>query len=303
MRPIGHKTRPKPGEATLKASNFAYVRARSIGDAVAAFRGCDGEARYLAGGQSLLAALNLRLLAPDLLIDISQIDALRGIELRGDELRIGALTRHAEVVASPLIAVHVPLLAAAAPWVAHPAIRNKGTLGGSIAFADPASEFPAVALALNARIELDDGDRRRFVMAEDFFLDLYETAAEPGEIVSAVWFPAARPSHRHAFDELARRRGDYAIVGIAIAAEVAGDVVNEIRIALFSVGATPILARGAAAALHGTTLHDDDIAGAQQALAEELSPSEDVQVSSATRLHLASVLLRRQLAALRRGRG
>jgi carbon-monoxide dehydrogenase medium subunit len=266
---------------------------------VAAFRGCDGEARYLAGGQSLLAAMNLRLLAPDLLIDISRIDALRGIERRGDELRIGALTRHAEVLSSPLIAEQVPLLAAAAPWVAHPAIRNKGTLGGSIAFADPASEFPAVALALNARIELDDGARQRLVAAEDFFQDLYETAAEPGEIVSAVWFPVAGPNDRFAFDELARRRGDYAIVGAAIAARLSGEGIDQIRIALFSVGATPVLARSAAAALKGTRLGDDDIAAAQRALAEELSPSEDVHVSSQTRLHLASVLLRRQLHQLR----
>ncbi|KIZ40753.1 MULTISPECIES: xanthine dehydrogenase family protein subunit M [Rhodopseudomonas] len=285
----------------MKASGFAYLPARSIGDAVAAFRNCEGEARYLAGGQSLLAAMNLRLLAPDLLIDISRIDELRGIELRGDEVRIGALTRHAELLTSPLIAEHVPLLAAAAPWVAHPAIRNKGTLGGSIAFADPASEFPAVALALNATVELDGGDDRRRVAAEDFFRDLYETAAEPGEIVSAVHFPAAGPDDRFAFDELARRRGDYAIVGTAIAATFAGDVVERIRIALLSVGATPFLARGAAAALQGTTLGDDDIARAQAALAGELRPSEDVHVSSETRLHLASVLLKRQLKKLREG--
>lgn len=286
----------------LKASGFAYLRAQSVGDAVAAFRGCDGEARYLAGGQSLLAAMNLRLLAPDLLIDISRIEALRGIARQGDELRIGALTRHAEVLGSPLVAEHVPLLAAAAPWVAHPAIRNKGTLGGSIAFADPASEFPAVALALNARIELDEGGSQRFVAAEDFFRDLYETAAEPGEIVSAVWFPIAKPSDRFAFDELARRRGDYAIVGAAIAAHFARETVEQIRIALFSVSATPYLARGAAAALQGTALGDDAVAGALRALSEELSPSEDAHVSSATRLHLASVLLRRQLLSLREAR-
>ncbi|MGP9812680.1 FAD binding domain-containing protein [Rhodopseudomonas sp. NSM] len=286
----------------MKASNFAYVRARSIGDAVAAFRGCAGEARYLAGGQSLLAAMNLRLLASDLLIDISRIDALRGIERRGDEVRIGALTRHAEVQTSPLVAEHVPLLTAAAPWVAHPAIRNRGTFGGSIAFADPASEFPAVALALNARIELDNGEQRRLVAAEQFFQDLYETAAEPGEIVSAVYCPVAGAGDRFTFDELARRRGDYAIVGTAIAATFDGDAIARMRIALFSVGATPFLARGAAAALCGTTLRDADIARAQAALADELSPSEDAHVSAETRLHLASVLLRRQLGKLREQR-
>ncbi|NVN88311.1 MAG: xanthine dehydrogenase family protein subunit M [Rhodopseudomonas sp.] len=282
----------------MKAGDVAYFRAQSVSDAVAAFRSCEGDARYLAGGQSLLAAMNLRLLTPDLLIDIAHIDALRGIERRGGEIRIGALTRHAEILSSPIIASHVPLLAAAAPWVAHPAIRNKGTIGGSIAFADPASEFPAVALALNARIELDNGDSVRFVEAQDFFLDLYETAAEPGEILSAVWFPVATPDQRCTFDELARRRGDYAIVGVAIVADFSGEIVDRIRIVFFSVGSTPVRALRAEAALTGTALVDTDIELAQQALAGDLSPSDDVQVSAATRMHLASVLLRRQLGKL-----
>lgn len=283
----------------MKAGDFAYIRAQSVGDAVAAFRSCEGDARYLAGGQTLLAAMNLRLLAPDLLIDIAHIDALRGIERRGNEIRIGALTRHAEILSSPVVAAHVPLLAAAAPWVAHPAIRNKGTIGGSIALADPASEFPAAALALNARIELDNGERQRFVLAQDFFLDLYETAAEPGEILAAVWFPVAAPDQRCSFDELARRRGDYAIVGVAITAAFAGAAVETIRIVFFSVGSTPVRALHAEAALTGTVLGDGDIEAARRALGEDLSPSDDVQVSAETRMHLASVLLGRQLAGLR----
>lgn len=284
----------------MKASGFAYFRARSVGDAVAAFRQCAGDARYLAGGQSLLASMNLRLSAPDLLIDIANIESLRGIDRRGDEIRVGALTRHAEVLSSPIIAAHVPLLAAAAPWVAHPAIRNKGTMGGSLSLADPASEFPAVARTLNARIELDNGARVRFVDAEDFFLDLYETAAEPDEILSAVWFPVAKPHARFCFDELARRRGDYAIVGIAIAAQFSAGTVEDIRIAFFSVGPTPMIAANAGAALEGSDLGDEAIAASRDALAEDLADmSADVHVSAATRLHLARVLLRRQLHKLR----
>jgi carbon-monoxide dehydrogenase medium subunit len=243
--------------------------------------------------------MNLRLLTPDLLIDIANIESLKGIARHGDEIRVGALTRHSEVLASPMIGAQVPLLAAAAPWVAHPAIRNKGTMGGSIAYADPASEFPAVVRVLNARIELDNGERVRFVEADDFFLDLYETAAEPGEILSAVWFPVASPNQRCTFDELARRRGDYAIVGVAINASFSDDIVEAIKIVFFSVGSTPMRAQLVEAALIGTALNDHDIETAQTALAEDLSPSDDVHVSAETRMHLASVLLRRQLCKLR----
>ncbi len=283
----------------MKANNFSYLRAHSVGEAVQAFRAAEGEATYLAGGQSLLASMNLRLQAPSLLIDIASIDALRGISWRGDELRIGALTRHAEILDSPEIAAHVPLLAAAAPFVAHPAIRNKGTIGGSLALADPASEFPAVALALGARIELDNGERTRIVSAEDFFVDLYETAAEPDEIVTAVWFPRAKSDERFAFDELARRRGDFAIVGIAVAAEFCGDIVDDIRIVFFSVGPTPLRARGVEAVLQGGDLSAARIAESVAALAQELEDaSDDAQTSATTRRHLAGVLLRRQLGAL-----
>ena len=285
----------------MKPSPFAYTRATSVADAVAAFRE-SAEARYLAGGQSLIPALNLRLQAPELLIDIAHIAALRGIVRHGDELRIGALTRHAEMLASPLVAEAAPLLAAAAPWVAHPAIRNKGTLGGSLSLADPASEFPAVALALDARIELDDGERVRSVEAQDFFRDLYETAAEPGEILTAVYFPVARPGQRFVFDEFARRRGDFALVGVAIAGNFVGEVAEQLRIVFFAVGPTPTRARLAEATLTGTRLAEADIARAVHALAEDLPDIPgDAQTSAATRLHLARVLLKRQLARLRDG--
>lgn len=283
----------------MKAPGFDYVDARSIGDAVAAFRNCSGEARYLAGGQSLLATLNLRLSSPDLLIDLGNIAGLRGIEQRDDEIRIGALTCHADILSSALIAAQVPLLASAAPFVAHPAIRNKGTIGGSLALADPAAEFPAIALTLGARIELSDGERRRFVDADDFFLDLYETAMQPGEILAAIWFPVKRPTQRFSFDELARRRGDYAIVGAAVAADFEADIIKDIRIALISVGPTPMRARQAEDSLRGHALGEQSITAAQHALAQDLSPDDDPQVSSTTRMHLARVLLKRRLIAIR----
>ncbi len=283
----------------MKAPDFNYVQAMSIKEAVAAFRACDGDARYLAGGQSLLAALNLRLAAPNLLIDIGRIGELRGIARDGDEIVIGALTRHAEILSSDIIARDVPLLSLAAPFVAHPAIRNKGTFGGSLALADPASEFPAVALALGARMEITDAEGTRLVAADDYFIDLYETAIEPGEILTAVRCPVARPTQHFAFDELARRRGDYALMGIAINAEGQRGHVDAIRIVLFAAGPTPMRARAAEAALIGRTLTDDAIAAAQAALSDDIAPDDDAHMTGTARMHLARVLLRRQLARIR----
>lgn len=283
----------------MKAPAFDYVQAASVKEAVAAFRACDGEARYLAGGQSLLVALNLRLSAPSLLIDIGRIEALRGIELGDGTVRVGALTRHAEVLSSEIIARHVPLLGLAAPFVAHPAIRNKGTLGGSLALADPASEFPAVALALGARMEISDAETTRLVDADDYFLDLYETAIAPGEVLTAVHFPVARPTQAFAFDELARRRGDYAQIGVAINAGGQHGRLDAIRIAFCAAGPTPMRAPAAEAALVGHDLTEATIAQAAAALSDDLAPDDDPHMAAATRMHLARVLLRRQLTRLK----
>lgn len=283
----------------MKAPGFDYVQVASVGEAIAAFRACAGDARYLAGGQSLLPSLNLRLSSPDLLIDIGRVDELRGIARRGSEVRIGALTCHAEILASDIIARDVPLLSLAAPFVAHPAIRNKGTLGGSLALADPAAEFPAAALALGARMEIAGAEGVRLVDADDYFIGLYETALAPGEILAAVHCPAARPGQRFAFDELARRRGDYALMGVAINAEGRRGHVEAIRIAFFSAGPTPMRARGAEAALADHGLTDEVIAAAQAALADDLAPSGDAHMTAAARMHLARVLLRRQLVQIR----
>jgi len=283
----------------VKAPAFDYVQAASVSEAVAAFRACEGEARYLAGGQSLLAALNLRLSAPSLLIDLGRIDALRGIDVDDGVVRIGALTRHAEVLASEIVARHVPLLSMAAPFVAHPAIRNKGTLGGSLALADPASEFPAVALALGARMEISDAETTRLVEADDYFVDLYETAIAPGEVLTAVHFPVARSTQVFAFDELARRRGDYALIGVAINADGQRGHVDAIRIAFCAAAPTPKRVPSAEAELIGRDLTDETIARAVAALSADLAPDDDAHMAAATRMHLARVLLRRQLATLK----
>lgn len=285
----------------VKARAFAFRRVTSIEEALAAFASCDGEARFLAGGQSLLPALNLRLDAPDLLIDISRIEALRGISVTSAGLRIGALTRHVEVLRSPLIAEHAPLLSRAAPFVAHPAIRNLGTIGGSIALADPASEFPTCILALNASLEIAGANGKRSIAADDYFRALYETDIEPGELLTAILIPPRPHGQRVHFDELARRRGDYALVGLATNAVFDDNTIKKIRLAFCSVGPTPMRAKTTEEQLIGKPLCAARITSAQAALAHDLSPDGTDEMSSQMRMHFARILLGRALNALMRG--
>jgi carbon-monoxide dehydrogenase medium subunit len=283
----------------MKARAFRYVRARTVDEALAAHAQAGEDARFIAGGQSLVPSLALRLQAPTLLIDISHIAELRGVRCEGSSLRIGALTRHCEMLSEPLIAEFAPLLRAAAPFVAHPAIRNRGTLGGSIALADPAAEFPAMVLALDAEIEIAGPAGIRRVGANGFFVDLFETALAPGELVTAVHIPLFRKNQRIAFDELARRRGDYALAGCGMIADVEGPRIEAIRIAFFAVGNVPTRARNTEIALNGSALDPALIAAAQSALESDLMPSESDEVPSAMRLHLARVLLGRLLGRIR----
>jgi carbon-monoxide dehydrogenase medium subunit len=276
------------------------VRASTVVEALKAFEEAGDDASYIAGGQSLVPALALRLQAPQLLIDIAHISTLRGVDLQGDWLRIGALTRHHEVLTDPLIRRHAPLYSEAAPHVAHPAIRNKGTLGGSISHADPASEFPAMTLALGAELEIASRGGVRRVPADDFFLDLFQTAIEPGELLVAIHVPVVQPSHRWAFHELARRRGDFALVGCGILAEFVDDVVKQVRIAFFSVGSTPIRARQAEDSLIGKRLDQAAIAAAQAVVGDDLDPPEDEHTPPAMKRHLARVLLGRLLGEIAR---
>ena len=284
----------------MKARAFSYARPSTVMEALEAFASCGEDASYIAGGQSLVPALALRLQAPRSLIDIAHIAALRGVALQGDRLRIGALTRHCEVLTDPLIARHAPLFRAAAPHVAHPAIRNKGTIGGSVALADPASEFPAMTLAMDAELEIANHDGTRRVPADDFFIDLFQTAIEPGELLVAIHVPVIRPGHRWAFHEFARRRGDYALVGCGILAEFSGDRIERIRIAFFSVGNTPLRARQAEQSLIGKRLDAAAVAAAQTVVGDDLDPPEDEHVPPAMKRHLARILLGRLLGEIMR---
>ncbi|MFW2543330.1 FAD binding domain-containing protein [Primorskyibacter sp. 2E107] len=272
----------------MKASAGGYARAESVRHALDLLAGSDGQGRVLAGGQSLIAAMNMRLSVGDLLVDISKISDLSGISVEGDTLRIGALTRHAKVGSDPQVKAHAPLLNDAVIHIAHAAIRNRGTIGGALAHADPAAEFPACALALGATMHAEGPDGPRTIAAEDFFEEVFTTALDETEILTAITVPIAEQNEVHILEEVARRSGDYALVGLCLVKRAAGH-----RIALFSVGPRPVLASGAMVALDA-----GDLEAAVAALAEDIDPPSDTQASAAYRRHLAGVLLRRAVARL-----
>lgn len=280
----------------MKWPAFGYVRASTLDDVwrLQAEHG-DG-ARILAGGQTLLATLAFRLSEPELLVDITRVAALRGISEAGGTLRIGALTRHAELGRDPLVARHAPLLSEAVPFIAHPAIRNRGTIGGSLAYADPAAELPACVVALGATIVLASAAGERRVPAASFFTGLLETALRQGELIAAVEIPTSTPAQRSAIVEVARRSGDYAMAGLAACITLDGPRVAAARLAYFGVGNGPVLARGAMAALQGRALGAESIAAAQIALAGDLDPPSDLHGPPEMKRHLARVLTARALS-------
>ncbi len=274
----------------MKAPSFGYIRARDLGQVFDLLEQHGDEARLLAGGQSLLPSLNLRLSNPGILIDLNGLTDLDGITETATSLVIGAMTRHVAVETSDLVARHAPLVAAAMPHIAHAAIRNRGTIGGSLCFADPAAELPACMVALRATLVIQGRGAERRVLAADFFRGLFETALQPGEILKAIEIPKAAADHRFAFNELARRHGDYAVVGLAAAAEA-----DWLNLVYFAVGDRPVTAPQAAAALLR-----GDVDGAVAALARELEPGGDLNARPETKRHLAGVLLRRAAASLRK---
>jgi len=263
----------------LKAPSFAYAKPRSLAEAFDLLE--RPGAKILAGGQSLIPSLNLRLSSPELLVDITGIKGLSKIEVEGGMrdgvVRIGALCTQAELERSAELKQHLPLVAEAVSHIAHPAIRNRGTIGGSLALADPAAELPACALALDATLIVSARRGERRVKASDFFRGLFETDLKRGEVLVGAEFPKAEKS---VFLELTRRQGDYAIVGLAGIARS-----SQKNLSFFGVGATAVLAREAAKA---KTLEQ-----AKTALAKDLAPPADLYHSSFTKMHLAKVLLAR----------
>src|SRR5690348_778802 len=285
----------REGRNSVKPAPFDYARARSVEHAVELL-GREG-ARVLAGGQSLMATLNMRLSSPSLLVDINEVAGLDRIARRNGHIEVGALVRHAQAERSMELARAAPLIARAMPHIGHPAVRNRGTIGGSIALADPAAELPACLVALGGEVEIAGAEGPRIVAAEDFFRGLFETALGSKDVLTAIRVPAANSDTRTGFAEFCRRHGDYAIVGLAACARADGRRLRDVRLAFFGVGPTPVRARTAEAALAESGL---DVAGA--ALADDLQPGDDVQASAAVKTHLAGVLLRRVGAELMEGR-
>ena len=282
----------------MKPVQFAYHRPASLDEALALMERYGPDGRILAGGQSLVPALNMRLAAPAALIDINRLPGLDGISLEPEGLVIGALARQEAVEGSPLVARHAPLIYQAMPHVGHRAIRTRGTVGGSVALADPAAELPACLLALGAPIRVVGPGGRREIPGARFFRGIYTTDLALGEIVTAVVVPPIQVGWRSRFAELARRHGDYALVGLAAHCRVESGVIEGARLALCGVGSIPVRASRAEAVLVGCRPEADVAAEVGRALDADLDPPSDVHASPALRRHLSRVLLGRVMAQI-----
>jgi carbon-monoxide dehydrogenase medium subunit len=281
----------------MKASAFAYARPTSVANALELLAAHGDKAKVLSGGQSLMPAMNLRLISPEFVVDIGELAELRGIVVKGDVLTIGALTRHVDILKSAEIAAHAPLLKDATSHIAHPAIRNRGTLGGSLAHADPAAELPACMVALGATVIVCGPNGERRIPAREFFTGIYETALSPQELLVAVELPITRTGSAHFFHEFARRHGDYAIVGLAAQSIIADGRFTDLQLGFFAVGDRPLLA-GAADQLVNVAVTPELLTKASAELGEELDPQEDQQATPAMRRHLAKILFSRCVSTL-----
>jgi aerobic carbon-monoxide dehydrogenase medium subunit len=285
----------------MKAPNFAYVKPTSLIEALELLSSHAGAAVPLAGGQSLVATLNLRLSAPDLLVDLGALDELRGVGEGNDVVTIGALTTHSEVTESPIVRRHLPLIATAIRQVGHVAIRNRGTLGGSLAYADPAAELPACCVALDATLVVAGRDGRREILASQFYHGLFETALDPGELIVQIRLPKQQPQRHWGFAELSRRHGDFALAGLAAMVDKDGDRVGDCRLVYF--GCTDY-ARPAAAVgekLRGQALPLGGCEWLPDAIAAELKPVDTPGLKARTKVQLAAALTRRTLNGLQGG--
>lgn len=283
----------------MKPAPFEYFRPRSLDEALTLLGEHGSEAKPLAGGQSLIPAMNFRLATPAVLVDLNAIPKLAYVDhLEGSGgLNIGGMTRQRDVERSRIVAERTPLIAETMPHIAHPAIRNRGTIGGSLAHADPAAELPAVMLALNATLAISSKSGVRDVAASEFFVGLFTTAIQPAELLTEIRIPPAGPRSGFAFEEISRRHGDFALVGVAAAVVLDGDKRCTVaRIALLSVGDRPILAEQAAKTLVGQTPSTEVIRSAADAAAtRDIDPPTDIHASARYRRQLASVLTRRAL--------
>jgi aerobic carbon-monoxide dehydrogenase medium subunit len=280
----------------MKPAPFNLATARTTDEAVAALvRYAD--ARLLAGGQSLVPMMNFRLVRPAWLIDINRVDELKGIERRDDRVTIGSMTRHVELERSSLLQQYVPLISEAVPYIGHTAIRNRGTIGGSISHADPAAELPVVLMALDAVMHVRGARGARTIASEDFFVSLFTTAIAADEILTAVEVPTIAPSEGCAFTEFARRHGDFALAAVAVRLRIdVGRIAGPVRISLGGVAECATRARGTEAMLLGATPAPELLDAAADQVALEIDPPADIHGSSAYRKNLVRVSVKAALA-------
>ena len=270
----------------MKPAQFNYVRAKSVDQVLDLLERPTSYTKILAGGQSLNPTLNMRLSAPDVLIDINDLDELKGISLQGGMLHIGALTRHVELEQSEHVAKHTPLLAKAIEHVAHAAIRNRGTIGGNVSLADPASELPACCVALDARFTIQNKQGTRTTRARDYFKDLYETDLQENDLLTSISFPVAKQNNVCGFREFVRRRGDFASTGLAVNAELEDGVFTSFSPVFFAVANTPVLAAGIAQLLVNKKLTDELIEQATASVDDEVEIAGDSYMSVEMKRHL-----------------
>jgi carbon-monoxide dehydrogenase medium subunit len=281
----------------MKPAPFEYVAPASLVEALAVMAEHGSEAKLLAGGQSLVPVMNFRLAQPAMIVDLNNLTELSGVRRENGAIRLGSMVRLRQLEFDETVADWLPLLHETMPYIAHPQIRNRGTLGGSLAHADPAAELPVVAVVLNGRFHLQSQNSSRWVNASDFFTGLFTTALEPEEILTEVELPILPERTGYAFVELARRHGDYAQAGVAVTARLdEAGMCQEARLVYLNVGEVPMVAEKTAVSLQGQPLDDDTIkAAAEMATQNEIEPTSDVHATADYKRHLAKVLTIRAL--------
>jgi len=277
----------------MKPAAFDYIAPNSLEAAVEAIAAANGDGKVLAGGQSLMPLLNFRMTRPTVVVDLMHIPGMSFIELRGDAVAIGAMTRHADLEFSDLVASKLPVMAAAMRHVAHLAIRNKGTIGGSLSHADPAAELPMLAVFHGATIKVQGSNGRREIAAEDFFVSALTNCLGPDEIVFEIDFPVLASHAGWAFEEVARRFGDFALACIAVSFEVLDDKIADARVAVMGVADTPRRLREAEQALKGARRAPEAAARFAEVVRSCLSPPSDIHVSAEYRKNLIGALAER----------
>jgi CO/xanthine dehydrogenase FAD-binding subunit len=279
----------------MKPAAFDYVAPNSLEAAVEALAATNGDGKVMAGGQSLMPLLNFRMTRPSTIIDLTHIAGLSFIELRDNAVAIGAMTRHAELEFSKLVAARLPVMAAAMPHVAHLAIRNQGTIGGSLSHADPAAELPMLAVFYGATIKVQGPGGRREIPAEEFFVSALTNCLEPDEIVFEIEFPVLTSHTGWAFEEVARRFGDFALACIAVSIALRDGRIADARVAAMGVADTPLRLRQAEDALRGGQVGPGSAAEFAEVVRSCLSPADDIHVSAEYRRHLIGALAEKAL--------